>query len=71
MGFQLKCFERIRRFRESGKTILMVTHSMANVEEHCDRAILIDHGSILVDGRADEAIAMYKSLLTPEVVAAH
>ncbi len=71
MGFQLKCFERIRRFRESGKTILMVTHSMANVEEHCDRAILIDHGRILVDGRADEAIAMYKSLLTPEVVAAH
>jgi len=71
MGFQLKCFERIRRFRESGKTILLVTHSMANVEEHCDRAILIDHGSILVDGRADEAIAMYKSLLTPEVVAAH
>jgi ABC-type polysaccharide/polyol phosphate transport system ATPase subunit len=71
MGFQQKCFQRIRRFRESGKTILLVTHSMAVVEEHCDRAILIDHGSIIVDGRADEAIAMYKTLLTPEVVAAH
>jgi ABC-type polysaccharide/polyol phosphate transport system ATPase subunit len=71
MGFQAKCFERIRRFRESGKTILLVTHSMAVVEEHCDRAILIDHGNIIVDGRADEAIAMYRTLLTPEVVAAH
>jgi ABC-type polysaccharide/polyol phosphate transport system ATPase subunit len=71
MGFQQKCFERIRRFRESGKTILLVTHSMAVVEEHCDRAILIDHGNIIVDGRPDEAIAMYKTLLTPEVVAAH
>jgi lipopolysaccharide transport system ATP-binding protein len=71
MGFQQKCFQRIRRFRESGKTILLVTHSMAVVEEHCDRAILIDHGNIIVDGRADEAIAMYKTLLTPEVVAAH
>lgn len=71
MGFQQKCFERIRRFRESGKTILLVTHSMAVVEEHCDRAILIDHGNIIVDGRADEAIAMYRTLLTPEVVAAH
>ena len=71
MGFQQKCFERIRRFRESGKTILLVTHSMAVVEEHCDRAILIDHGSIIVDGRADEAIATYRTLLTPEVVAAH
>ena len=71
MGFQQKCFQRIRRFRESGKTILLVTHSMAVVEEHCDRAILIDHGSIIVDGRADEAIATYRTLLTPEVVAAH
>jgi ABC-type polysaccharide/polyol phosphate transport system ATPase subunit len=71
MGFQAKCFERIRRFRESGKTMLLVTHTMANVEEHCDRAILIDHGRILVDGSPDEAIAMYKTLLTPEVVAAH
>jgi lipopolysaccharide transport system ATP-binding protein len=71
MGFQQKCFQRIRRFRESGKTILLVTHSMAVVEEHCDRAILIDHGNIIVDGRADEAIAMYRTLLTPEVVAAH
>lgn len=71
MGFQQKCFERIRRFRESGKTILLVTHDMASVEEHCDRAILIDHGSILADGSADEAIAMYRTLLTPEVVAAH
>ena len=71
MGFQQKCFQRIRRFRESGKTILLVTHSMAVVEEHCDRAILIDHGNIIVDGRADEAIATYRTLLTPEVVAAH
>ncbi len=71
LGFQLKCFERIRRFRDSGKTILLVTHDMNNVHEHCERAILIDHGSIVVDGSPDEAIAMYKTLLTPEVVAAH
>jgi len=44
---------------------------MENVQKHCDRAILIDQGTILVDGRPEEAIAMYKSLLTPEVVGAH
>jgi len=71
LGFQLKCFERIRRFRDSGKTILLVTHDMNNVHEHCERAILIDHGSIVVDGSPHEAIAVYKTLLTPEVVAAH
>ena len=71
IGFQEKCFERIRRFRESGKTIMMVTHNMDNVQRHCERAILIDHGSILVDGKPDEAIAFYTNLMNVEVVAAH
>jgi len=70
MGFKEKCFARMRNFRQAGKTILLVTHSMKDVEELCDRAILIEHGSILVDGRPGEAIAMFRSLLTPEVVAA-
>jgi ABC-type polysaccharide/polyol phosphate transport system ATPase subunit len=70
IGFQQKCFERIRKFRESGKTILLVSHNMGQVAEHCDRALLIDHGCVIVDGHADEAIAMYRTLLSPEVVAA-
>ena len=69
-GFQQKCFERIRNFRQAGKTILLVTHNMVDVREHCDRAILIDHGTVMVDGTPDEAIAMYQSLLHPEAVAA-
>ncbi len=71
VGFQEKCFERIRRFRESGKTIILVTHTMDNIRKHCERAILIDHGSILVDGTPDEAIALYTSLMNVEVLAAH
>ena len=69
-GFQQKCFERIRNFRQAGKTILLVTHNMVDVREHCDRAILIDHGTVMVDSTPDEAIAMYQSLLHPEAVAA-
>ncbi len=34
IGFQEKCFERISKFRESGKTIVMVTHTMDNVRRH-------------------------------------
>ncbi len=71
MGFQEKCFARIRTFREQGKTILMVTHSMENVQNHCDRAILIEHGTILVDGLPSEAVAAYHTLMSPEVVGAH
>ena len=71
IGFQEKCFERISKFREAGKTIVMVTHIMANLQRICERAVLIDHGSILVDGTPDEAIALYHNLMNVEVVAAH
>jgi ABC-type polysaccharide/polyol phosphate transport system ATPase subunit len=71
IGFQEKCFERIARFRESGKTIVLVSHQMANVRRICERTILIDHGSILVDSTPDEAIALYSNLMNLEVVAAH
>ncbi len=71
VGFQEKCFEKLRRFRNSGKTIILVTHSMDNVRQHCERAILIDHGSILVDGTPDEAVSEFNNLMNLEVVAAH
>jgi ABC-type polysaccharide/polyol phosphate transport system ATPase subunit len=71
MSFQEKCFERIRNFRKAGKTILLVTHNLDDVEEHCDRALLIDHGAILADGPPQEIIATYTTLMTPEVVGAH
>jgi len=69
-GFQEKCFERIRKFRVAGKTILLVTHAMNDIQEHCDRVLLLEQGSIVLDGRAEDAIAMYKSLVNPELVAA-
>jgi ABC-type polysaccharide/polyol phosphate transport system ATPase subunit len=71
MGFKEKCFDRIRNFREAGKTILMVTHAMSDVEKHCERAILIEHGSIIADGPPPEVITTYTNLMTPEVVGAH
>ncbi len=60
-GFQQKCFERLQRFRASGKTILLVTHSMQIVIEHCDRAILLDQGKLLADGCASEVVDLYSA----------
>ena len=67
--FRQKCFERLQEFRSSGKTIVFVTHAMAQVTEHCDRAILIERGSIMADGVPDEVVAVYEN--SPEVVGAH
>lgn len=70
LAFQEKCFDRIAKFREAGKTILLVSHSVSEIENNCERVILIDQGKILADGSPDEVIALYHSLLTPEVVGA-
>jgi ABC-type polysaccharide/polyol phosphate transport system ATPase subunit len=70
MGFQKKCFERIRKFRGAGKTILFVSHAMPVVVEHCERAILMDKGSIIADGDPREVAALYGTILTPELAQA-
>ena len=62
MGFQEKCFERLRHFRETKKTILFVTHNVKDVEEYCDRAILLDQGRIMLDGNPREVIEMYSAI---------
>ncbi len=67
MAFQAKCFERLERFRASGKTILFVTHMMGQIEEFCDRAILLDKGTIVADGRPKEVTGMYKELMGADV----
>jgi ABC-type polysaccharide/polyol phosphate transport system ATPase subunit len=69
--FKQKCFERMQSFRQAGKTIMFVSHSMEQVAQHCDRVILIEQGSIMADGPPDEVIAIYESSMAPEAVGAH
>lgn len=69
-AFQQKCFARIRSFRMASKTVLFVSHSMPHVVEHCDRAILLEKGSIVADGKPFEVAEIYRSLWAPELAAA-
>jgi ABC-2 type transport system ATP-binding protein len=69
--FRQKCFERMQNFRQEGKTIMFVSHSMEQVAELCDRAILIEQGTIIADGQPDEVIAVYESSMAPEIVGSH
>lgn len=62
-NFQRKCFERIAEIRERGTTILYVSHQMADVERHCDRALLIMNGRLIADGVPTEMAQHYKELI--------
>ena len=45
-AFQQKCADAFHAMKARGKTIVLVTHEMATVEEYCHRAMLIDGGHI-------------------------
>jgi ABC-2 type transport system ATP-binding protein len=44
----------LRELRQKGITIVMCTHQMHQVEELCDRLVLIDHGKIMLYGKLEE-----------------
>ena len=61
--FQHKCYLKLEKFRAAGKTILLVTHDINQITSTCDRAILIDHGRILMDGKPRDVVDKYVALL--------
>lgn len=62
-AFQRKCFARIEQIRERGATVLFVSHAAGTVIELCDRAILLDHGEMLAEGRPRGIVARYQKLV--------
>lgn len=62
-AFQRKCFARLRAFQEQGGTILFVSHDAHAVVDLCDRAILLDHGEMLLCGRPKKIVDSYHRLL--------
>jgi ABC-type polysaccharide/polyol phosphate transport system ATPase subunit len=62
VGFQGKCFDRIERFKQLGRTILFVSHSIPTVRQLCDRALLLHNGELIGDGKPAEVIAQYEQI---------
>jgi ABC-type polysaccharide/polyol phosphate transport system ATPase subunit len=58
-NFQGKCFEKIREFRRTGKTLLCVSHAAGMVRELCDRAIWLDHGELVMSGSIRDVLDSY------------
>jgi len=61
--FQHRCINRINRLRQEGKTILFVTHDLQAVTRFCDRAILLDFGRKLEDGKPESVSQRYQALI--------
>lgn len=69
-AFQRKCYARIENIKEKGGTILFVSHGAQTIVQLCDRAILIDRGEVLLDGRPKMVVGQYQRLVNASAEAA-
>lgn len=60
-AFQKKCQEYFESLH-GNQTVILVTHSMQNIRDYCDRAILIEKGQVKLDGKPDEVADAYTKL---------
>lgn len=66
--FRQKCYERLQQLRDTGAAILLVSHSMPDIEQFCERAILLEHGQARFIGPASVAAKHYYILHQPSVL---
>jgi ABC-2 type transport system ATP-binding protein len=62
-AFAQKCADRMRSFRESGATVLLVSHSVTTIQSLCQRALLLEHGNVLEIGSARGVSEKYSTLV--------
>ncbi|MCI8622573.1 MAG: ABC transporter ATP-binding protein [Provencibacterium sp.] len=58
-NFQAKCFDKLREIRKSGTSIVIVSHSLGQIEQFCDRSLWIDNGVIRMQGKPREVHFQY------------
>ena len=58
-SFQAKCLQRMRQLQVDGRTIVLVTHALAQAETFCDRALVLNHGETVYDGPIQGAAQPY------------
>ncbi len=59
-AFQKKCRDRMRVLMSGGTTVLFVSHSIDQIREMCDRAVLLDHGQMKMIGDARSVCDLYE-----------
>jgi ABC-2 type transport system ATP-binding protein len=64
IGLDVVAKQRVREFlveinRRDGVTVVLTTHDLGDIERLCDRLLVIDHGSLIWDGRIEDLKRRY------------
>lgn len=61
--FQQKCLDKIKEFQTEGRTIIIVSHALDQIQSLCDRVVVMDTGKLVYDGIPVTAIERFRELL--------
>ena len=59
INFQKKCIETIKSFKERGKAIILVSHTMEEVRNYADRVMFLNQSKVMKIGSPDDVISAY------------
>lgn len=66
INFQAKCFQRLQEIKKNGVTVVIVSHSLEQVEEFCSKAIWIENGKVQLIGDSNAITKEYFKYMDKE-----
>ncbi|MCF6172970.1 MAG: ABC transporter ATP-binding protein [Campylobacteraceae bacterium] len=67
-AFQRKCFAKIESFKEQGKTILFVSHSIGQVIQLCNSVIWLNQGEKVIEGETKRVTGLYQKYGSSQIL---
>jgi len=65
---EAKMMESLNRLRdEQGKTIIIITHNMKTIGNHCDRVLVMSQGELILDGDTRDIFVQDEELLKADI----
>jgi lipopolysaccharide transport system ATP-binding protein len=62
ISFQKKCLNHMRRLKQNGMTILMVSHNMTAIQGTCERSLLLNGGTIVAEGASTAVVERFREI---------
>ena len=61
--FYNRCIDKMNEFKEEGKTIIFVSHSLSQIKSFCERVVWLEYGQVRLDGTTKDVLPEYKKFL--------
>jgi len=62
-AFGEKCLEKMQEFKERGKTMFFVSHSIGQMKKFCEKAIWLEFGQVKMEGSIKDVIPAYEKFM--------